>query len=271
MQNKYLFYVLLFANQIIPFISNVNPSSLIFYFTAMITDYWLILPILAIGAFFSARIGKLTNAAAFTGVLLSLFIFSGAGYTGVVMLAVFFILGSAATAFKMPAKESLGLAEKNKGRRKAGQVLANAGVAAGAGLLVSLFPSQTNMLRVIMAASFAAATADTLSSELGMVFGRNCYNILTFKKDSRGANGVISLEGTLIGIAGSIIISSVYGVGFGVNINLFYIVIAGTAGNITDSLLGATLERKNIIGNNTVNFLNTLAAAITAALLSLFL
>ncbi|HRI22131.1 MAG TPA: DUF92 domain-containing protein, partial [Panacibacter sp.] len=230
----------------------------------MATAYWFIFLLLCIAAFFSVKLGKLTIAAAVTGIFLSLLIFSGAGYTGVAMMAAFFILGSTATAFKITTKEALGLAEKNKGRRKAGQVLANAGVAAGAGLLIHLFPSQINILSTMMAASFAAATSDTLSSELGILYGRTCYNIITFKKDSRGANGVISAEGTFIGIAGSAIIGFIFSAGFSWNINLLYIIIAGTAGNIADSLLGATLERKNIIGNNTVNFLNTLAAAITA-------
>jgi uncharacterized membrane protein len=36
-----------------------------------------------------------------------------------------------------------------------------------------------------------------------------------------------------------------------------------------DSLLGATLEKRQVIGNNMVNFLNTILAAITAGLLML--
>ena len=233
----------------------------------MISAYWLIFLILFIAAFFSVRLGKLTAAGAITGTLLSLLIFSGAGYTGVIMLATFFILGSAATSWKMNVKDAQNLAEKNKGRRKAGQVFANAGVAAIAGLLTFLYPAYSNLFRAMMAAAISSATADTLSSELGMLYGRRCYNIITLKKDTRGLNGVVSIEGLLIGIAGSIVISLIYAIGFGWNINLFWIIIAGTVGNISDSVLGATLERRNIIGNNTVNFLNTLMAALTLALL----
>jgi uncharacterized membrane protein len=49
-------------------------------------------------------------------------------------------------------------------------------------------------------------------------------------------------------------------------LNLIWIIIAGTAGNLSDSVLGALLERKNIIGNNAVNFLNTFIAALVALL-----
>jgi uncharacterized membrane protein len=38
-------------------------------------------------------------------------------------------------------------------------------------------------------------------------------------------------------------------------------------GNLADSVLGATLERQHKMGNDTVNFLNTLFAALVAGFL----
>ena len=40
----------------------------------------------------------------------------------------------------------------------------------------------------------------------------------------------------------------------------------GTVGNLTDSVLGATLERQQRLSNNAVNFLNTLVGALVAGL-----
>ncbi|WP_449437800.1 DUF92 domain-containing protein [Pedobacter steynii] len=40
------------------------------------------------------------------------------------------------------------------------------------------------------------------------------------------------------------------------------VIAAGIIGNITDSLLGATLERKSYLNNDMVNFLNTLVASL---------
>jgi uncharacterized membrane protein len=46
--------------------------------------------------------------------------------------------------------------------------------------------------------------------------------------------------------------------------------LAGTVGNLFDSVLGASLERKKVVGNNLVNFLNTVVAvAVMYALLLL--
>ena len=232
----------------------------------MILKYGLILIILTTVSFFSVKASKLTASAAITGWLAAFLIFLGAGYAGIAMLAVFFLLGTAATSWRMNMKQRLGLAENNKGKRTAGQVIANAGAAAILGLLAMFFDAKAGLCTFMIAAAFASATADTLSSELGNVYGKTFYNIVTLKKDTRGLNGVISFEGTIIGVLGSAIIAAVYAMFFGINSRFLLIIIAGTAGNFSDSVLGATWERKGYLNNNTVNFLNTAIAALFAML-----
>lgn len=210
----------------------------------------------------SVRTGKLTGPAALTGGLLGGTIFLGARYTGLAMLGGFFILAAGATAWQRPQKQNLGLAEANKGRRRASQVLANAGVAAALGLLAWVFPAQASIFWLMLAASLAAATADTLSSELGNVYGRRFYNILTGRSDTRGQNGVVSLEGTGFGLAGSIFIGLLYGFDAGWSSHVIGVIAAGTVGNLADSVLGATLEQRGYVTNDAVNFLNTLVAAL---------
>ncbi|MEP6846110.1 MAG: DUF92 domain-containing protein, partial [Panacibacter sp.] len=145
---------------------------------------------------------------------------------------------------------------------------ANTGIAAILGILIYFYPSEKNILSLMMAATFASATADTLSSELGNICGSKFYNIITLQKDGRGLNGVISLEGILIGLGGSVIIAIIYAFGFGWSAaNILLITLAGAAGNIGDSIIGATAERKLLLKNNAVNFLSTGIAAITALLL----
>ncbi|RYE18514.1 MAG: DUF92 domain-containing protein [Sphingobacteriales bacterium] len=215
--------------------------------------------ILAAGILYAVMMKKLTLAAALTGAVVAICIYSGMGFTGVGMMTAFFILGSAATSWKKELKKTIN-GEIYQAHRTTLQVLANSGVAAIAALSIYYYPADTALFRLIIAAAFASATADTLSSELGTVYGRRFYNIITLKKDERGLDGVISIEGLLIGIAGSTIIALIYGLGYGFNYTLV-IVFAGTIGNIADSVLGATLERKEMLANNEVNFLNTMIAA----------
>jgi uncharacterized protein (TIGR00297 family) len=228
----------------------------------------LLYTFLLLGAVLSYTTSKLTLAGAITGTLTGLLIYKGAGYTGIGMLALFFIAGSWATSWQIKRKAAIGAEEKRKGQRTAGQVMANGGMAALLGALAWYLPVKTQLLQLMMAGSLAAATADTLSSELGTVYGSRFYNVLNFKKDKRGLDGVISLEGTLIGLAGAVLIAVVYAVGFGWSISFCWIMLAGLIGNLADSVLGATLERKQLIGNNTVNFLNTLTGALICLLLS---
>ncbi|MBR7208014.1 DUF92 domain-containing protein [Microvirga sp. STS02] len=214
--------------------------------------------------FYSVRAGKLTTAAAGTGGALGLLIYLGSGFTGLALLALFFGLGTAASGWRVADKRSLGLAEENKGRRTAGQVVANAGVAGLLGLLAWQYPPAAPLDQFMLAGSFAAATADTLSSELGNVYGRRYYNILTLRPDTRGLNGVVSLEGTLLGLVGTAVLAATYCLGFSWGLAFGWLLVAGTAGNLMDSVLGATLERRGVLSNNAVNFINTLTGAMVA-------
>ncbi len=219
--------------------------------------------ILATGVIFSIKKEKLTVAGAITGGLAGGMVFSGAGYTGLFMLIAFFSLGTVATKWRQEEKRQF-KPVNDHAKRNAGQVLANGGVAAMTGILISFLPAHAEILRLMMAAGLASATADTLSSELGMVYGQRFYNIITLKKDKKGLDGVISLEGVLIGIVGSVIIAIICAIGFGWDGTFLIIMIAGTVGNLSDSVLGATLERKHYLNNDAVNFLNTLIAALAA-------
>jgi uncharacterized protein (TIGR00297 family) len=215
--------------------------------------------ILSAGVIASIRLKKLTVPAAVTGGVLGWLVFAGGGYTGLGMLAAFFVLGTAATSWK---KQQKGAAAQTT--RTTGQVLSNGGVAALSGFCIILFPEHRAAFELSMAGSLASATADTLSSELGIIYGQRHYNILTWKSDMRGKDGVVSLEGTFIGIVGSSIIALLYAATHRSPAVIGIITLSGTIGNLVDSILGASLERKGYIGNDMVNFLNTLVAGVLA-------
>jgi uncharacterized protein (TIGR00297 family) len=228
--------------------------------------YIIFAVILLTACYANYKTGKLTGSGAITGGVVALCIYMGTGFTGIAMLATFFVLATIATSHKKNTKRKLGDGQHPE-KRDARQVLANGGLPAILGLLAFIIPDNALLATVLMAAAFASATADTLSSELGTVYGKRFYNIITFKPDENGRDGVISLEGTLIGITGAAVIAAVYAIGFGWNSMFLYIIIAGTMGNIADSVLGATLERKGYMNNNEVNFLNIFISVIVCCLL----
>ncbi|AMP97785.1 membrane protein [Pedobacter cryoconitis] len=226
--------------------------------------------LLIAGGYFSVYFRKLTIGAATTGVLCGILIFLGIGYAGLALLAAFFLLGTLATAWGRKAKTQLDK-PGDAVQRESGQVLANAGAATLLSFVAIVFPAYKEVLLLMAAGSFASATADTLSSELGVLYGKRFYNCLNWKRERKGLDGVISLEGTLIGIAGAGVIALIYRL-FSVSAGgMVILVFAGLMGNFSDSVLGAGLERRNFLGNDWVNFLSTLfAAGITLVLISVF-
>jgi hypothetical protein len=74
------------------------------------------------------------------------------------------------------------------------------------------------------------------------------------------ANLPISTTGqtpSSFGIFGSLIVGIIHSIAYDLDFSLLVITVAGIAGNLSDSLLGALFERKGLLGNNAVNFLNT--------------
>jgi uncharacterized protein (TIGR00297 family) len=219
----------------------------------------IVLPMLVIFMIACIKTKKLTIPASLAAGLTGFLMMAGAGYPGLIMLGAFFIMGVLATSHKKELKANTG-----QQQRKASQVFANGGVAAILAVLAVFHPSRVAVYLLMMAASLASAAADTLSSELGMVYGRNFYNVLSFKREAKGLDGVVSMEGTLLGAAGALVIAAIYGIAYGFDDKCLVIVFAGVMGNLADSVLGAALERRHYIGNDTVNFLNTLFAALVA-------
>ncbi|KIC89550.1 DUF92 domain-containing protein [Flavihumibacter sp. ZG627] len=235
----------------------------------MNTEIIIFIAVLCAGVIGSVVFRKLTLPAASTGAAIAGCIFAGVGWTGIFIMGSFFVLAVLATSWNQDFKQSLGVAEKIQGLRTISQVAANGLVAGLLGLMAFWMEEYRPLLQLLIAGSFSSATADTISSELGTVYGKKFYNILSLRKDKRGENGVVSIEGLVFGIIGSNIIAALYVASFGWSIHFLWIIIAGTLGNLTDSILGAALERRSLIGNNAVNFLNTVVGALTAMVLYL--
>lgn len=228
----------------------------------------LVVLVLVLILIISIKKRKLTIPAALMAAAIGVLVLLTAQLRGILMLMTFFVISVMATAHKKHVKAKIHPDDSADKGRNTMQVLANGGVAALTALLIIIDPEHIQLYQLMMAASLASALADTLSSELGMVYGRRFFNIITFKKEARGLDGVVSMEGLCIGALGAVIIAFIYNASdYKV---LLTVIIAGVAGNTMDSILGATLERKHWIGNDIVNCLNTLFAALVALGIMLF-
>ena len=223
--------------------------------------FWM-LPVLAIAAASAVVAGLIDFRGAVSGFLAGLFIFLGGGFPLLLLLGVFFVTGSVATAWNLRQKAALGLAQENKGRRSLANVLANGGVAAALGLAAWALPEQAFTLQCMMAASLTSATSDTLSSEMGNVYGRRYFCILGFRPGERGQDGVVSPEGTAFGLLGSMLIAVLFGLMLKWGAVVGWIGLAGFIGNLADSVLGGSLQKRGYLDNHGVNFFSTLAAAV---------
>jgi uncharacterized protein (TIGR00297 family) len=206
-----------------------------------------------------------------TGVLLGLLTIVLGDYGWFAMLIAFFGIGGLSSKFRYQEKKRRGIAEEDEGARGTGNVLANSLVALVA-VLAAAVSSTVAVSEVVFFYAFAgsvgAALADTLSSEIGGLFD-NPRLVTTLEVVEPGTDGAVTWQGEVVGAFGAAIIAGIGFVAFdGISASgAGIIVLAGVAGMTVDSILGATIEGR-VCGNQGVNFLATLAAALVAGSLA---
>ena len=256
---------------------------------------------LGISAIFGLIVWRMragTAAAAVTGALITAsLMYSTVQYPyktswlhgGLMPLLAVFLLTYAATKLGRAKKQHLGTSESRRGRNAA-QVAANLG---GAALLATLgtlaLPTSrmrdtdSGFLAILAVAVLAEAAADTVSSEVGQVFGGPPRMITTFRKVEAGTDGAITVAGTLAGVLAAAIVATIAifcasgpspcrpriagcdVVGLGTAdflLSVALVTAAGTFGLLFDSFLGAIFERRGWLNNDAVNFLSTLSAPV---------
>ncbi len=165
-----------------------------------------------------------------------------------VLMVAFFISSSIIYIFNKKVEKKLESVHEKGSRRDYIQVFANGGVA----LVCSIIYYYTNnyIYMIAMAISFAAATADTWASEIGVLSRKKPISIVTFKRIENGMSGGVSLLGTFSALCGAGFIAVIFIVLSyilnGINNNIFIILciisIFGFFGAIIDSILGATVQ-----------------------------
>jgi uncharacterized protein (TIGR00297 family) len=199
---------------------------------------------------------------AVAGALACLALFAAAGPAAFAVLVALFAMTWLATQVGYRGKQDFGLAERREGR-DAWQVFANLGAA---GVCAIAFAGTGNMAWLVaMIAALAEAATDTVASEIGQARLRGAWLITTWERVAAGTDGGITVSGTLAGAVSGMAIAAVAAVGGLLPVEKIWIpVVAGFAGMLGDSLLGATVQRRGWISNQGVNLVSTVGAAALA-------
>ena len=187
----------------------------------------------------------------------------------IVLLFGFLLTGVIVTKYRFPEKRAKGVQEGKKGERGYMNVLSTGSVP----VIIAILSCGFIPLKVaapLFLISIATAASDTLASEMGVLSGR-AWLITTMKEVRPGTNGGVSPYGTLWAIIGAFFASIVGGLFLqyvsAYPDGIYYLLIPGVFGFIgcvIDSLLGATLENRGMIGKGSVNFISAAIAVILA-------
>ncbi|XP_061372935.1 protein VTE6, chloroplastic isoform X1 [Gastrolobium bilobum] len=196
------------------------------------------------------------------------------GPSGFLLVATYFIIGTAATKVKMAQKVAQGVAEKRRGRRGPGSVIGSSAAGCVCAFL-AIFgvggEAFSQLWRLGFVASFCTKLSDTVSSEIGKAYGKTTYLVTTFKVVPRGTEGAVSVEGTLAGILASIVLAFVGCLMGEVSSHEAIIcVLASQFANLGESIIGAALQEKEgfkWLNNDAVNIINISLGSIIAVLM----
>ncbi len=208
---------------------------------------------------------KGTAAALVVGLIVS---FLGS-IAWLVVLLVFAISSHLATKAYFDLKKKQNLQEGEVGERRVSNVFYAA--------VIGIALSGLNFANVLSHAfyfhyfelftiSLAVVNSDTFASEIGIV-DKKVYMITTLKRATPGINGGVSRIGEGAALLGAFIVAVTYGLMNPGGFSLIKTLTVGSLGFLgcqIDSLLGATLENRNILSKGEVNFLSSLFAVLIA-------
>lgn len=201
------------------------------------------------------------------GVVVGTLVAVGLGWWGLGALGCFFVLGSAATRAGLARKQALGIAEDRAGSRGAVHALAKGSVPALCALL-ALAGADPAACGIAFAGAVAAATFDTVASEIGKWLGGPTLLLGTLRRVPPGTRGGVSLAGTLSGAAGAALVAGLAAAGGLVpgGAGGAAVWVAAAAGTFSERPL-ALLASEGGAHPAALNLFNTLVGAAVALLL----
>lgn len=251
----------------------------------------------AIFGIISFRLKFLSGDGSVAAFLIGSFVFGLGGWKWTLPMLFFFLVGSLGSKLFLRHKLEYNLMYEKGHTRDAGQVLANGGFGLLIFLIHSLYPNSIWYLSYL--GSLSAVTADTMSTEFGILSVNDPFSFVQMKRVEKGSSGGVSYMGTLAGLL------SAGALGFVAlpfadlyKILPFKLVVAvafsGFVGSMADSLIGGSIqaqykcevcgkvtERRRHCGENSTNLIrgykwvnndlvNFIASVVGAVTLPLF-
>lgn len=219
----------------------------------------------------------LTPAGLIHAGILGVLLWGTLGWRGYLVMMVYFLVGSGVTRIGMAEKEAAGIAEKRAGARGPenvwGSALTGTICAIAAYLLTPTQPQLVPFLLLGYAASISTKLSDTCASEVGKAYGKRTFLITTLQAVDRGTEGAVSLEGTIAGLIGSLVIAiAAFAVGLIDLTGIAICLIAAFVATNLESVIGATVQNKfDWLTNELVNIFNTLIGAGVAIAIALLI
>ena len=244
------------------------------------------------GLGFAARALAVSGAVA--AVVVGTIIFGLGGLPWAALMITFFVTSSLLSKLFSGRKRALTDKFEKGSRRDWAQVFANGGAGAFMAVIALLFPAEI-WPWLAYAGVMATVNADTWATELGVLNPTPPRLITTGERVPMGTSGAVTLVGTSATLAGSLLIALVGLVtqpGVPWLRFLLAVSLAGLAGSLVDSFLGATVQaiyydpvrqketERRIIGddglpaaplrgwvgmnNDVVNFLSSVCGALAA-------
>jgi uncharacterized protein (TIGR00297 family) len=141
------------------------------------------------------------------GVIQGTVVYAALGFRGFVLLATFFVCGSAFSKIGYGRKLARGVAQADGGRRAWRHVWGK-GFAAFAAAVASLFLSRKEPAMLAYTAALAGSLCDTTATELGQLYGGDPVLLPSLERVPRGTAGGVSLIGSALGTIAAAIIAA---------------------------------------------------------------